>query len=117
MLHAGAAKKFYRAREIWWCAMGINVGFEQDGTGRRFDRPVVIVKGFSRDAFLGTALVGRKKVGQYCFPLGIIENREASVILSQTRLFDSGRLIKRITILDEETFEKLKSALQKALFD
>ena len=24
--------RFYHAREIWWCSLGVNVGFEQDGT-------------------------------------------------------------------------------------
>jgi hypothetical protein len=26
--------KFYKAKEIWWCSLGLNVGFEQDGTSK-----------------------------------------------------------------------------------
>ena len=25
--------KFYKPKEVWWCNLGINVGFEQDGSG------------------------------------------------------------------------------------
>jgi hypothetical protein len=38
----------YHEREIRWCSLGQNVGFEQDGTGERHARPVLILKGFSR---------------------------------------------------------------------
>jgi mRNA interferase MazF len=32
---------FFRAHEIWWAHLGVNVGYEQDGTGPDFERPVV----------------------------------------------------------------------------
>ena len=39
--------RLYRAREVWWCKLGINVGFEQDGTGVEHSRPVLVLKAFS----------------------------------------------------------------------
>lgn len=33
-IHKGGEAPFYNEREIWWCALGANVGFEQDGTGK-----------------------------------------------------------------------------------
>lgn len=116
-INAGSATAFCHAREIWWCALGINVGFEQDGTGKSFDRPVVVVKRFNERIFLGAALTGKKKEGKFYFPLGCIENREASVILSQVRIIDTRRLIRKIAVLDEEIFEELKNALRRTLFD
>ena len=41
-IHDHSAAPFYHKREIWWCSLGINVGFEQDGTGANYDRPVLI---------------------------------------------------------------------------
>ena len=33
------AKDFYfREREIWWCSLGVNIGFEQDGKNDLFDK-------------------------------------------------------------------------------
>jgi hypothetical protein len=31
-------------REISWCALGAQVGFEQDGLNENFERPVIVVK-------------------------------------------------------------------------
>ena len=107
---------FYQEGEIWWCALGVNIGSEQDGTGKYFDRPIIILRGFSESAFLGVVLIGREKEGEYYFPLGIIEDRESSVVLSQLRTIDTRRLRMKIGRLDQDAFDKLKSALQKALF-
>ena len=41
--------------------MGVNIGFEQDGTGSNFDRPVLILKGFNKESFFGVALTGKKE--------------------------------------------------------
>ena len=38
----------YHQRQIRWCRLGTNIGFEQDGTGTGFSRPVLILKGFNR---------------------------------------------------------------------
>lgn len=115
-IHGAAQRPFYHRREIWWCAMGINVGSEQDGTGENFDRPVVIIRGFNRAVFFGVALTGRLKRGRYYFPVGKVEDREASAVLSQVRLFDSKRLVRKIGMLDEDVFTKLVEELQGVLF-
>ncbi len=33
---------FAYPREIWWCALGINVGAEIDGKSDNFERPVLL---------------------------------------------------------------------------
>ncbi len=38
----------YQERDIWWCSVGVNIGYEEDGHGKRAERPVLIVRGFSR---------------------------------------------------------------------
>lgn len=115
-LNAHHQRIFYRSREIWWYSFGVNVGREQDGKGLHFERPVIVIRDFNADTFLGAAIIGRKKEGKYYFPLGIIGDREASVNLSQVRIFDVKRLRNKIMTLDEDAFQQLKSALQQALF-
>ena len=115
-IHNHESNLFYHEREIWWCSLGVNVGSEQDGTGKNFDRPVVIIKGFNRDVFFAVALTGRKKVGKYHFYLGKIEDHDASAILSQIRLIDVKRLVRKIGTLEEKLFLKLKNALRALLF-
>ena len=96
--------------------MGVNVGDEQDGTGKHFDRPVLVIKGFNEHVFLGVALTGKRKIGKYYFFIGEIGGRDASAILSQVRIIDTKRLLKKITTLDEELFVSIKNALQLTIF-
>lgn len=114
--HFDKQRPFYHEREIWWCSLGINIGSEQDGTGKNYDRPVIIIKGFNRDVFLAAALTGKRRDGKYYFYLGKIEGRDATAVLSQIRLVDAKRLVRKITTIDKELFAKLKSALQAVIF-
>lgn len=116
VLHHVGAAEFYHEREIWWCSLGVNIGDEQDGTGKNFDRPIVVIKGFNRNVFLGLALTGKKKKGLYYFYLGKIAKQDSTAVLSQIRLFDSKRLVRKIITLDEETFRRLQEALKKVIF-
>jgi len=116
-IHFKERPVFYHQREVWWCSLGINVGSEQDGTGKNFDRPVLIIKGFNSNSFLGIALTGKKKEGKYYIYLGKIEGRDSTAILSQIRLIDSKRLIRKIKTIEEPLFIKLKTALQAVLLN
>lgn len=113
---AAAERPSYHAREIWWCALGTNIGSEQDGTGKNFDRPVVVVRGFNREVCFVVALMGRKRTSPYHFPVGLVDDREASAILSQVRLLDTKRLVRKIRMLDANVFEDLTARLKNTLF-
>lgn len=115
-LHADETLPYYHEREIWWCALGVNIGFEQDGTGTNFDRPIIVLKGFNRNTCLAIAVTGKRKSGKYYFYLGKIEERDATAILSQIRLVDAKRFIRKIGTLDEKTFTQLQQALKDMLF-
>jgi mRNA-degrading endonuclease toxin of MazEF toxin-antitoxin module len=115
-INASARRPFYHAREIWWCTVGVNIGNELDGTGKHHDRPVLVIRPFNAETFFGVALVGHPRAGKYYFPLGIVEDREAVANLSQIRLFDTKRLIRKIGMLDERTFRQLAKALALTLF-
>jgi mRNA interferase MazF len=116
-IHAEPALRFCHPREVWWCSLGVNVGFEQDGTGSNFDRPVVVMRGFNERIFLGVPLTGQEKTGKYYFPVGIVGNRYASAVLSQIRLIDAKRLVRKFAVLDEVVFKDLKNALVRTLFE
>ena len=111
-----ARRPFYHVREIWWCAVGVNVGNELDGTGNHHDRPVQVIRPFNAETFFGVALVGHQRTGRYYFSVGRIGDRDAVANLSQARLFDSKRLIRKIGTLEEDTFRELAKALALTLF-
>ncbi|MBU6320947.1 type II toxin-antitoxin system PemK/MazF family toxin [Patescibacteria group bacterium] len=104
--HDTGALYFYE-REIWWCSLGVNVGFEQDGTNELFQRPVVILKKYNPQIFLALPLSTTSKRGSYYWPVGIVDGEQAVAILSQLRLLDSKRLTNRIGILGKKEFDLL----------
>lgn len=80
------------------------------------DRPVIIIRSFNAETFFGIALTGHSRTGKYYFPLGTVGDREAAANLSQVRLFDSKRLIRKIGMLNERTFRQLGRAIALTLF-
>lgn len=106
---------FYRERDIRWCSLGINIGFEQDGTSEKYRRPVLIIKGFSLQVCLIVPLTTSTKENLYHISIGIIEDKEAFVILSQIRLIDTRRLHDRLAILGQEKFKEIRKAIRNLI--
>ena len=111
-LSLNGQNKFYHQRDIWWCTFGINIGFEQDGTGKNYERPAVVLRGFSKHVCLVVPLTTSKKSNKYHFSLGLVDGREAFSIISQIRLVDTKRLSNKIGVMDGETFLSMKKAIK-----
>lgn len=110
-IHTEGENKFYHQREVWWCALGVNVGFEQDGGGKKYMRPVLIIKGFSREVCLCVPLTTKQKEGKYYHAINLNDGVERKVILSQIRLLDTRRLLEKIGIVDVNQFNQIKQAV------
>ena len=66
IVHFEGESRFYHKQDVWWCALGVNIGFEQDGTGNVGERPVLIINGFSKQVCLIVPLTTSKKENFYC---------------------------------------------------
>jgi mRNA interferase MazF len=44
LVHESKNIPYFYEREIWWCSIGLNVGYEQDGKNDNFERPVLVLK-------------------------------------------------------------------------
>ena len=53
---------------MWWCALGINVGVETDGKHGNFERPVLVLMKFNKDAVLVVPLSSNAKRNPYYYP-------------------------------------------------
>ena len=106
----------FHEREVWWCALGANIGFEQDGSGELFTRPVVILAKFNLDACLVVPLTAKPKKCKYYFSVGNVSGRDAVAVLSQIRFVDRKRLAMKISTMDHNTFQSLNKAVIKACF-
>jgi len=109
-------RAFFHEREIWFCYIGMNVGFEQDGSGEDYLRPVLIVKKFNNEIFWGIPLTksgkNKGKSSIYYYSFSFIENVVSLAILSQIRLIDAKRLGRQIGNIKEDDFVKLNKKLK-----
>jgi len=102
-------------REIWWCALGLNVGFEQDGGGEDFLRPIIILKKFNNEIFWGIPLTHTQKKARYYFGFVFNKNIQSAAILSQIRLIDARRLSHKAGDISEVDFDKLNKKFKGLL--
>ncbi len=114
-LDASGREPFFHEREIWWCAVCVNIGFEQDGRDK-YRRPAVIVKGLSKQTSLIVPLTTSLNQHPLRIPIGLVNGEEASALLSQIRVIDSKRLVRKIETLEKQKFVAIKQGLQKLLF-
>jgi mRNA interferase MazF len=115
-LNGAVGTALFHEREVWWCVLGANIGFEQDGSGELFTRPVVILTKFNLNACLVVPLTARPKVGKYYFPIGPVAGRDAVAVLSQIRFVDRKRLALKIATLEQDTFQALNEAVIRTCF-
>jgi mRNA interferase MazF len=76
-IHAKHERVFYHEREIRWCKLGKNIGFEEGGRGKDFDRPVLILKAFSRETCLVVPLTSSKNKHKFRF---IIDDNSTAIL-------------------------------------
>ena len=106
----------YKEREVWWAYLGENVGSEEDGKGRQFSRPILILRGFSRDLFWGVPLSTTTKRGQYYHELQLNEKTSVALI-SQIRTLDTSRLIRKYGFISKKDFLDINTKTRKLLSD
>ena len=107
--------RLYTLREIWWCRIGVNIGTEQDGGGKLFLRPVVILRGFGSDACLIVPLTTSVREHPLRVSVGVIDGYPARANLSQLRIIDTRRLVEKIGFLEQEIFQALRKAAKDML--
>lgn len=108
---------FFHEREIWWCKLGINIGFEQDGKGENALRPVLVFKKFNNELFLGIPLSTSQKKNKYYFTLGMYDNSNQRAILSQLKSVDKKRLVSKVATISKEDFLNVKNAIKAVIGD
>lgn len=111
---------FFHEREVWYCHLGENIGFEQDGRGDQFLRPVVIIRKFNNEIFWGVPLTRTQKELPFYFAFMLqgdtgVPIEKSVAVLSQVRLVDAKRLRRMIGYIPEKDFVLLKKKLKALL--
>jgi mRNA interferase MazF len=107
---------FYKEKDIWWCHLGANVGYEQDGKHEEFRRPILVFKKFNAETFWAIPLTSKVKSGKYYFNFKIVSSEiENTANLSQIRLLDSKRLIDKMGYMEETDYLEIKERIKKII--
>ena len=108
-------RPFFHEREIWFCYLGVNVGFEQDGSGKDFQRPVIIIRKFNNEVCWVVPLSKTDKRGKYYYAFPFDNDLISVAIVSQVRLLDVRRLSRRIGEMKEKDFSQLVNKIKALL--
>ena len=117
----------YKTREVWWVNMGLNVGSEQNGKNKKFERPVLVLRKFGHNIFWAIPMTSKKKDTPYHFECeykkyykdeqGILqsETKQGIMILNQLKSMSRKRLIRKNGIISKEDFENVREEIKKLM--
>lgn len=108
-------RPFFHERDIWFCHVGVNVGFEQDGSGKDFQRPVVIVRKFNAEIAWIIPLSTTNKRSEFYFPFQFDPKVVSVATMSQIKLLDAKRLSRRIGRMRNDQFRDLINKIKALL--
>lgn len=99
---------FFKERQVWFCYLGNNIGYEQNGSGKDYLRPVLVIKKFNNRLCLVVPLTKKIRDNRFNFIFQYVSEHMSSAIFSQIRLVDSKRLKYLSGYISEKDFIKLK---------
>ncbi len=94
--------------------IGLNIGVEEDGKNNNFERPVLIIKKFNEKMMFCIPLTTQVKESKY-MAIYELKGLKYGAKLSQMKLIDSKRLIRKVDVLDLEQFKFIIKSL-KSIF-
>lgn len=100
--------------EVWYCSIGLNIGNEQDGKHGFFERPVLIIRTWSSNSFLGVPLSSTLREGDYYYMISFTD-RKSCAMLAQMRVFDCRRLQRRLTHISAQDLWKIRGRISNLI--
>lgn len=112
-IHYNGAVRSVHEGEVWWCAIGENVGTEINGKSADFSRPVVILKKTGRYSFVGIPLSSQTWHEGTWYTHFRFQNKEQVAVISQPRSLCVQRLYRKIGQLDDTDLMKIKEGFRQ----
>ncbi len=104
----------FSEKQVWWASMGQNVGVEQNGKNENFERPVLIFRRFNDDQFWALPISTKIKINKYCYVFSQ-GGKQFCINLSQMRVMDRKRLLRRLEDLSNNNFVAVKMQVKKII--
>lgn len=93
-------------------SVGVNIGYEQNGSKDNFSRPMLIIKKFNNHMFWAIPLSTKQKDFDFYFNFTDPNGQKVSAILAQMKLVSVKRLKRDIYIMPLELFKEIKEKLK-----
>jgi mRNA interferase MazF len=106
---------FPKESDVWITILGKNIGFEQNGVGSDFLRPVLVIKRFNNQMFWCIPLSTKQKDYDFYYNLSDPSGMPISVVLAQLRLISIKRFRRKLYSFPEETLAIIKKKLKRFL--
>ncbi len=106
--HAFAASR----RWVWMCALGVNVGFEEDGSMAQFERPVLIVAKINNQMYWVVPLSSKQRAFDFCYNFTDPNGHAVSALVAQMRLISAKRLQRRMYKMPAKEFDTIVDRLR-----
>ncbi len=106
---------YFKEGDVWWASTGLNIGFEQDGKGAFFRRPVLIVRKFNQHLAYTVPLTFSNKNNPYYVECIVSDGEHRQAIVSQCNSTSSKRLSDKIGTITKMELEKIRNAIKNAL--
>lgn len=105
---------YIHEREVWWSAVGVNIGTEMDGKNELFERPVLVLRKLGKDQFFGVPLTSKSKNG--IFYIDVVYGEHAgTVCISQMRVFSVKRLLRKIGRIRSQDFKVVNTKISQLI--
>ena len=106
---------FPQEGEVWMSSLGKNIGFEQNGSGSNFSRPILVVKKFNNHMFWCASLSTKQKKFDFYYNFTDPNGEKVSVILAQLKLVSVKRLKRKLYDISSSDLIEIKGKLRKFL--
>lgn len=103
---------FPKEGEVWMSSLGKNIGFEQNGSGTNFSRPILVVKKFNNHMFWCASLSTKQKKFDFYYNFTDPNGEKVSVILAQLKLVSVKRLKRKLYDISSNDLTKVRDKLR-----
>lgn len=104
--------RFPKEGEVWMSVLGKNIGYEQNGRGDNFSRPLLVVKKFNNHIFWTIPLSTKQKRLDFYHNFTDPDKNLVSVILAQMKLTSLKRLKRKLYDLSQKELEEVKTKIE-----
>ena len=106
---------FPQEGEVWMASMGENIGFEQNGGGDNFSRPLLVIKKFNNHMLWCVPLSTKQKEFDFYYNFTDPFEKKVSAILAQMKLVSVKRLRRKLYEISPNMLIEIKEKLRSSL--